>query len=438
MPIQSTYHANSLPPWLENLYQDIGERSRAIRNEAYQPYGGNRLAPLMNPDLEQAYGLGRQSEDYLPYLLQGRQLATEGAASFPANVAQYMDPYQQQVLNTLRQESTDAFNQDFLPSMERQFVAAGQHGSTRHQDLVQRGAFDSQKALQQNMGRFLSEGYGQAGKLFNADMARKLEASGQMPGLGQAKQAGRIADIAALTEQGGAQRAHDQARLDIPYQDFMRQRAFPQEALASQAAVMGNIPSPQSSYTAQQTPGIPQLNTMGNLGALAGNLYGARMAYGRKAGGSIRKYANGGNVRPSVVADLQQRQRNVMAGNPNPALGPITPEQRAERLEAFGLGNRLSEFGRNHEFRQQPFNGISSDRMQQYNQEHLYAPEVRATMPWNQVPNFENPQAGYKKGGRPKAGLSRLPLMQGSFSRKPKPGGSLGVKRLKNRDMEMK
>jgi len=326
MPVQSTYHSNTLPPWLDALYRDIGERSKAVRDEQYQPYQQNRLSPLMNPDLNQAYNMGRQTEDYLPYLQQGQQLAQQGSASFPQNVDQYMDPYQRQVIQAMRQESADAFNQDFLPSMERQFVASGQHGSTRHQDLVRKGAFDAQKALGQNVGRSLSEGYGQAGKLFNADMARKLEAAGQMPGLGQAKQAGRLGDIEALTNQGGAQRAHNQAGLDIDYQNFMRQKAYPQEALASQAAIMGNIPAPQSSYTAQQTPGIPQLNTAGNLGALAGNLYGARMAYGRKAGGSIKK----------------------------------------------------------------------------------------------------------------KEGLSRLPLTQGTFTRKPKPGGSLGVKRLKNRDMEMK
>ncbi len=47
---------------------------------------------------------------------------------------------------------------------------------------------------------------------------------------------------------------------------------------------------------------------------------------------------------------------------------------------------------------------------------------------------------GRKAGGaikKPKAGLSAMPLMQSSMSKKPKLGGSLGIKHLKNKDKNL-
>lgn len=297
MPIQSMYQHTSLPPWFEGQQQRLGEAAEALRMSAYQPYTRARLAPYLNQDIEAAQELARQSGGHLPYLEESRQLANAGGSGefTGENVDRYMNPYQQKVIDSLIENSGKAFREQYLPALRREFIASGNYGGTQHAQQAERLQAEHERALNDQINKSLYEGYGHAGKMFESAKARQIEAAPHIRELGPLHQAGRIGDITALQAVGEGQRGYEQSKKDIEYQDFMRQQAYPWEAIQHQTGVVTGMQQPANMYRSETTgaPGGSSLNTWGQLGALAGNIYGTRMAYGRKSGGAIKAKPKG-------------------------------------------------------------------------------------------------------------------------------------------------
>lgn len=204
-----------------------------------------------------------------------------------SNVDKYMNPYVQNVLDRISNESGQFLNEKILPSLESHFVSSGAPRSGQHLRMVGQAGRDVQKDMEDRQRSYLSQAYDQAGKNFSSDQNRRLQSGENMARLGQYAQAGNIADVAALQEQGRLQQQQKQGELDVPYQDFLRQQNYPWGQLEQQSAIMHGIPAPTQTTGVVQTPGQPQVNTLGGLGSLAGSLYGARMFAGKKRGGHI-------------------------------------------------------------------------------------------------------------------------------------------------------
>lgn len=77
-----------------------------------------------------------------------------------------------------------------------------------------------------------------------------------------------------LEQIGKAQMARDQASLDMGYQDFLRQQAFPQERLGLFSSVLRGIPVTPSQTTSTRMPYDPFGRAIGlGLTALGGAKY---------------------------------------------------------------------------------------------------------------------------------------------------------------------
>ncbi len=70
-----------------------------------------------------------------------------------------------------------------------------------------------------------------------------------------------------------------QAMKDIAHQDFLRQQNYPLEMIGAHASVLHGVPRTSQEMSYQQAPATPQLNVLGQLGNLAGNIYAARMGH---------------------------------------------------------------------------------------------------------------------------------------------------------------
>ena len=97
-----------------------------------------------------------------------------------------------------------------------------------------------------------------------------LASSQQLLGIGQARTADALQRIGALQEQGAQMRALRQAGLDIGYEDFLRQQAYPQQRLGFFSNLIQGLPlSPtQTVSTYQQQPGLFQQAVGLGLGGL--------------------------------------------------------------------------------------------------------------------------------------------------------------------------
>jgi hypothetical protein len=283
MPLMTQSQFQALPSWLREPYQRLVQN---IERQAQRPfseyrYGEPRLAEFpedITEARERIRGMtGETARDL------SRQYGFLGASErqFPNAYQEYMNPYQQAVLDRIALEGKRSFEEDIMPQLEAKFTRLGQHGSKRHADLARRAARDVEKEIADRQAQSLAQGYQQAAQIFSADQARALETTRELANLAAMKQAAEMADISALEAQGRSQMEREQAQRDLAYQDWLREKEHESKLLAWQAAMMQGIPSEGIRVGAQGSPGTPQMNTMGNIGQLAGNILAARMATGR-------------------------------------------------------------------------------------------------------------------------------------------------------------
>lgn len=295
MPIMTQAAFNEMPAWLQDIYEKISFQVAREFSEifpgapdknpnigyAQQNYPGQRLADIP-PDLLRSHGIGRKTESYVPYLQSSKATIERARHPFTKHYKEYMNPYEKEVIRQIEEEGNRQLKETIIPEIEGRFIKLGQHGSKRHAGLVSKAIGDTSKEILNRKAAALMQGYENSGKLFNADSARLLEASGQMASLGGLTQAGRMADMTALSDQGRYLQQQQQVGLDLQYQDFLRHKDEPWEALGKTTASLAGMPYNTSQTSYYQTPGTPQLNVMGQLGQLAGNMYGARMAMGTR------------------------------------------------------------------------------------------------------------------------------------------------------------
>lgn len=299
MPIQFT--STTIPDWLQKRWQTILAGAEKQFGEKFAPYKGRRVADY-GDDLAQSFKMGRKTGLYEPYLQGAGNYVTEAGRRFPEMARNYMNPYLDNVVNDIATRGNQNFRDSILPALTAQFVRRGQHGSGHHAKLAERAAQHAHEAIirQQNEARM--RGYETAQHMFHADQNRQLGAAQQRADLGKTSQALRGMDIAGLQEQGKFQQHHKQRELDQTYNDFLRQQNFPQERLSQYSSAISGVPYSAPSYSVNTTPPVPTLNTWGNIGAIAPQLYGMGMMGGHKRGGYIKKRKTS---RKGIVDNLQ-------------------------------------------------------------------------------------------------------------------------------------
>lgn len=282
MPFTTATEYQGLPDWVQKPLKESVSEAHGYAKEPYKPYPSPRLAEIPD-DIKLSHENGRKNlNSYLPFLMEAESMARKGQEPFSMHVEEYMNPYRKNVTDQIASEGNRNFIENILPALEGKFVRLGQHGGSRHANMSLRAARDLQKEILDRQTQSLATGYQQAGQMYNADRAKQLEAASQLGNIGTLQQAGMLSDMAMLENQGRYQQQQKQAGLDIDYQDFLRQMEHPMQRLTYLQSILQGLPTQnlgmhQSFY---QTPATPQMNVLGQLGTLAGNIWGSRMMRG--------------------------------------------------------------------------------------------------------------------------------------------------------------
>ena len=101
-----------------------------------------------------------------PYLTAAGQQAYTG-------INNYMNPYQQNVMDTMAQQAGRNLSENLLPQVSDQFIKAGQFGGNRMGEFGARALRDTQQTLLQEQGKLANQGYTQALTANQADLARQ-------------------------------------------------------------------------------------------------------------------------------------------------------------------------------------------------------------------------------------------------------------------------
>ncbi len=247
-----TSSTSETPKWLQDYTVDLFSQARAVAGLPYQTYTGERIAQP-GQDITAAYDVARGAVgDWQPSMSTAMG-GTQNLAntSSVANIQQYMNPYQQNVMDVIARQGARNLNEILLPGISDQFIGAGQFGSSRMGEFGNRALRDTQESILNQQAQLAQQGYGQALGASQADMTRQQGALQQLAQLGQQQQGLSAADAAALQSIGQAQQAQTQAGLDIAHQNFMQQQQWPKEQIAFMSDVLRGLPA--NAYAQTQT-----------------------------------------------------------------------------------------------------------------------------------------------------------------------------------------
>ena len=298
----SSLTTSQVPQYLSDYLYNLMSGAYSAAQEPYQAYQGPRIAGFTAPQ-QQAFQLSSQAAGaYKPQLTAAEQTVGQAAGlntmqaaqpyfnaasqAVPDIVGSYMNPYMENVTNRMGDIAARQVSEKLLPQLSDTFTRAGQYGSTRQQDLAQRGVRDISENLAGQIGSQLAQGYTTAGTQAQADLQRLAQmgqAAGTLTGtqqqqlanianvqagLGQKEQALGIQGAAALEATGAQQQAMNQRNLDLAYQDFLTQTQYPQQQIGFLSNVIRGLPSGGGTQ-AQQTTGSGQAYSASPLAQLA-------------------------------------------------------------------------------------------------------------------------------------------------------------------------
>lgn len=357
-----------LPDWYTNYAQDILSRQAAVAATPYPTYQGPRVADFtadqkagfdmtkaaatagqgaVSDALSATQGtLGRSSLGAAqPYLTQAGALSGVSAATpnlqtgadflrqstqggglqaaqpfltnasntSVANINQYMNPYQEQVVNRIGDIGARTLREKLLPEISDRFIGAGGFGGSRQAEATGRAIRDTMEGISAEQAKALQAGYGEAaglsqadlarqaqlaqisgglgtaqqgalqaagtgianigtslgnltadqqralaslgettGRLYGADTTQTMQAASQMGALGQQQQEMGLQGAGALQGIGAQQQALGQKNLDTAYSDFLRQQGYPQEQINNMMGALQGVKSAVPSATLQE------------------------------------------------------------------------------------------------------------------------------------------------------------------------------------------
>lgn len=322
-PSTTTYGetVQGIPKFMSDYTQGLLSRANAVAGEPYQAYGGPRLAEF-TPEQQRAFEMTSDSVGrFMPSITQGMDYTQQAASKSSYGAAQpymdvagrsaasmvgdYMSPYQDFVANRIGQLAGRNLRENLMPNINRDFIRAGQYGSSRMMDTIGGSLRDVQESALAAQGDLLNRGYGQAlsaaqtdlgryadlgqlaGNLTNQDVSNLLSAGSQMGTLGQAGQAMNLKDLAALEAIGQTRQGQAQKGLDIAYGDFQRQRDYPKEQLSMLNALIRGLPYGSSTSTASTGPASSyQASPLAQIAGAAALMGGMPSFF--KKGGKVR------------------------------------------------------------------------------------------------------------------------------------------------------
>lgn len=281
------FSGSAIPEHLKRMYEKIAQRAE---DQFYRPpFESN--APRMfetSPDIERAQQMARQTGLAEPYFQEAARGLAGAQGEFPEHYRRYMNPYEEAVIDRIRETGNRNLQENILPQLEAQFTGLGQFGSSRHRDLAERAARNIQNEISANERLARAQGFNQAGEMFNKDRARQLEAAREMAGLGTSRQAANLVDISTLGGLGAEQLGRQNEAQRYKYEDALQRWLHPQQQISQFQANLQGLPQAlQTSYQGYSSPSAPQANFWGNLASAGTSLLGARLGASRKAGGYI-------------------------------------------------------------------------------------------------------------------------------------------------------
>lgn len=315
-PTSQNVTQTSIPDYAKPYVERMLGKAEATTEQPYQAYGGERIAGF-NPMQQQVFqnvanmqpsrqlGTATQmaGQAGLGSLNAGQQYNQQ--ATNPYATGAFMSPY---IQNALAPQMQEARRQSDITGTQNAGQAAmqGAFGGSRQ------GVMEAERQRNLGMQQERIYGTGMQNAFQNAQQAQQFGATLGLQGYGQAGQmAGQLGQLGqtefgqqkdilnAQLGVGQQQQGLEQQRLQQQYQDFLTQRAYPQQQLSYMSDMLRGLPMQQQTQQVYQAP-PSALSQVGGLGLAAYGMFGNPS--GRAEGGEIKEESS--DHGPAGLAEL--------------------------------------------------------------------------------------------------------------------------------------
>jgi len=229
-------------PYISDLYR-MGQQM------AYTPY-----TPYTMPRTAETSGLYQQGVEAaqqtasMPGLLGSVNVGGQNVGVMQA----YMNPYQQAVTDVAKQGALRDY-QTGLSNLRSQAASRGAFGGSRQAIMESEAMRNLGQQLSNIQMQGSAQAFDKAGQLYQQDLATQQQKAQTLQQLGLADEARRQRD------------------LDLMYQEFEKQRTYPQQQAEAYKSIIFGLPqTPTQSY--YNAPANPFVQTLGLAGLMYGGL----------------------------------------------------------------------------------------------------------------------------------------------------------------------
>ena len=365
-------------------YNQVQQQATNVSAQPLQQYAGPLVAGFTPDQLSAMSTVDNSTNVANPYINSASQLESAGSAPITPSaltgqdINQYLSPYLNEVGG-----STEAQLGNLNAQQNQQLVgnaiSSGAWGGDR--SAVAQSDLAGQQALNEapTLANIYNTGYGQAVSTATGQQATGVgaqEATGWLTenagsaegALGTEAQNTALSGANAQLQTGGLQQQLAQEQLNIPYEQFQQEQAYPFQTTSYDAGIAEGIGSASGGTSSTSYPGASTLSQLGGLGLTgiagyglyndisgAGNAASTTSATGgrihRDSGGGVGISVNGlptvpnlsqGNMTlyssPTSTAITGPQTPSGIPPIPNVDQGPIPPSNTAPSTPSKGSG----------------------------------------------------------------------------------------------------
>ena len=280
-PQAAAVTTQELPKQIAPYYEKLLKEAEALykqKMEAGAPiYEGKTIAGY-TPEQEQLFsGLQSLQGTQAPKFAEAEALTRGTAAKItPDEVQEYMNPYQQAVVDIEKREAEKQYQSNVVPQLAAQAAAAGSFGGSR-QGILEGMASEANQRLQADIqAKGSAQAYQDAMANINQQRQREGAAAGQLAQLAPAGFAAQAQELGTIGKVGDVKQQQSQLALDEAYKQYIQEQQFPSESLKEYQSYVQSFPNIATQITRTPEPQQPGLaQSLLGLGTAAVGTYGA-------------------------------------------------------------------------------------------------------------------------------------------------------------------
>lgn len=238
----------------------------------------------------------------------------------------YMNQYQKEVIKALKDETQESLLKDIIPKINTSFAQHGAYHSGARMEAIRKATEAKEKSLHHEIAHLLDSAHKRGMEHYQADKNRSLQVAdvvknamkydqeaaqqraSQFYNQGVAKHEMTHKNVSALTQLARAKQEQAQNEINMRKAEFENEKNHEWDQLTKENALLRGLPMTGQTVVSSGQPSNIYAPSPPNPYNLAGggmSLLYNMLPQNKAKGGSVKRYAEGGNVQGDAMSRLQ-------------------------------------------------------------------------------------------------------------------------------------